>query len=399
MSVERTIKAYSNFSFEDFLQDDYFIARWTNPTPELLAFWNLFKQNVVSEDFVEASAYMDLLHNNQPHLKKAEENELWDAILTSPAPEEPVVRRFTGRAWYAAATAAVILVFVSVQLKRQSSSKTSQSTSLIEFAQRNTTDSSQKRDQTILVYSDSDTTYFKEKNPQIVYQKDSILIAHTSRTKEGLTAYNKLITAHGRRSFLELEDGTKIWVNAGTTLTYPVSFAKDKREIYVDGEIFLDVAHQNDRPFIVNTRDMAVEVLGTRFVVSSYSESSLQQVILASGRVKVHSERKMAYLDPNQMFERKNEQVRKVQVDASKLTSWIHGFYAYDNESFGKIAEQLSRYYGIEIHCNPAISTRTFSGKLNLEEDLDKLLKGLSFSVQFEYKKKNNSIQIYAITS
>ena len=98
-------------------------------------------------------------------------------------------------------------------------------------------------------------------------------------------------------------DGSKVWVNAGTRVIYPVEFEKDKREIYVDGEIYIEVARDENRPFYVRTKDMNVRVLGTKFNVTAYESEAIRSVVLAQGCVQVETARTpKAILAPNQMF-------------------------------------------------------------------------------------------------
>lgn len=395
MSLGRTAEQYNAFTFEDFLQDDYFIAKWTNPTPEIRLFWDAYSQGEVSDGYKQACQYMDLLHDSQPHLSKVEEEDLWQAIAAAqPVAPTQHIRRLRPQLWYAAAVAAIVLLFVGVRVAQRDALPDTENMSLAQFVQSSQVDSGEKREQVSLVISGTEKTYLEGKNPEIVYKDGHVLTSNDKEAQQVLTPFNQLITPHGKRSMLELEDGTKVWVNSGTTITYPVVFAKDKREIYVDGEVFLDVAHQPERPFIVTTRDLSVQVLGTRFSVSAYADVKAQQVVLQSGKVQVNAGHQVAYLAPNQMFEQANGQARKTQVDATRLTSWIHGYYSFESTPFGEIAEQLSRYYGVKIYCDPEVSTRTFSGKLHLEENLDKLLKGLSFSVAFRHQIQGNEIHI-----
>lgn len=102
---------------------------------------------------------------------------------------------------------------------------------------------------------------------------------------------------------LTFSDGSKVWVNAGTRVIYPTEFEKDKREIYVDGEIYIEVARDEERPFYVRTKDMNVRVLGTKFNVTAYESEPIRSVVLAQGCVQVETtQTPKAILAPNQMF-------------------------------------------------------------------------------------------------
>ena len=98
---------------------------------------------------------------------------------------------------------------------------------------------------------------------------------------------NKLVVSYGKRARITLCDGTKIWANAGTVLLYPTYFEDKKREIYVDGEIYIDVTPNPEKPFIIKTSDMGIKVLGTSFNVSAYRDDAEKSIVLVTGKVEV----------------------------------------------------------------------------------------------------------------
>lgn len=106
-----------------------------------------------------------------------------------------------------------------------------------------------------------------------------------------MAKYNQIITAKGKRSQLQLSDGTMLWVNSATRVIYPTQFSETEREIYVDGEIYIEVAKENKRKFIVKTKDFSVQVLGTKFNVSSYENNAISKVLLVEGKVSVKKDK------------------------------------------------------------------------------------------------------------
>ncbi|GHU90597.1 anti-sigma factor [Bacteroidia bacterium] len=204
--------------------------------------------------------------------------------------------------------------------------------------------------------------------------------------------FNTLTVPYGKRSSLTLEDGTHIWVNAGTFLVYPVTFDDDKREIYVDGEIYMDVAKEPNRPFHVKTSDMQVVVLGTSFNVTAYKSDNVSSVVLVNGSVQVRSKdnKKPYMLKPNDMFSKQDNRVNIKQVKASEFISWVNGMYICDNENLESILLRLSRYYNIKISIDKDASGLLCSGKLDLKEDIRDVLNVLSSTapVTYEIDKK-----------
>ena len=150
-----------------------------------------------------------------------------------------------------------------------------------------------------------------------------------------VAAFNQLLVPYGKQTTLTLADGTRVWVNAGSRLIYPSAFDDDRREIYAEGEIYIEVAHDAARPFTVHTGKMDVRVLGTRFYVSSYGRDRTQEVVLRSGSVNVapadapeHGIR----IEPDQRASLDTAGTFRIrEVRAEDYISWIHGYYRFDN--------------------------------------------------------------------
>lgn len=210
--------------------------------------------------------------------------------------------------------------------------------------------------------------------------------------------YNQLIVPIGKRTFLTLADSTRIWVNAGTRIIYPEVFDKNKREIYVEGEIYLDVYHDEKRPFIVKTSDMQVSVLGTSFNVRSYKNDTIHSVVLVSGSVKVKSNKeKSQTLHPNEMYYKTGETTNIETVETYDFISWKDGIYLFDQEKIEVILGRLSKYYGISVTIDPSIRSITYSGKLNLAEDVNKLLDGLTITAPICYQQTTDGTYYFTL--
>ena len=241
-----------------------------------------------------------------------------------------------------------------------------------------------------LIVSEQKTFYLQGEEAVITYDSASIHTGSKKLPKNEVSAYNQLIVPYGKNSLLTLHDGTKIWVNAGTTLVYPVEFEAGKREIYVNGEIFLDVTPDAKRPFIVRTNDFRIQVLGTKFNVQAYASDEKSRIALESGLVNIISENAgNTYLNPNQIFEQSKNGHSSVQdADVSAYTSWIHGLYIYESERLDVILKRLERYYGKEIVADPAVSEITCSGKLDLKDNVEDVLLIICSAAAVEYMKE-----------
>lgn len=209
------------------------------------------------------------------------------------------------------------------------------------------------------------------------------------------TAMNVLSVPKGRRSSLILSDGTKIWVNSGSMLQFPEVFERDKRMIYVEGEIYLEVAKDKNRPFFVKTNRMEVEVLGTSFGVTAYKDEMRQAVVLKEGRVAVEAyEAGRHAIQPNDLFRLENGRTSVCQVDTYDYLSWIDGILQFHEKSLGEVLRRLSRYYRVEFAYPPEIEQLKCSGKLVLFENIEQVLQTLEQTLSLSFEQKAGGIEV-----
>lgn len=245
---------------------------------------------------------------------------------------------------------------------------------------------------TKLILSENNTVILNNKESSIEYEADAIKADDNLILREESSPYNQLITPYGKRSSITFSDGTKAWVNAGSRLVYPAEFNKEKREIYVDGEIYIEVSEDKKRPFIIRTRQMDINVLGTKFNVSAYEADKANSVVLLSGSVSIsrNTDNKDITLKPNQMYSGLEGSHLVENVDASIHILWTQGLYQFESEKLGNIVTRLERYYGIQIGCDAAIAELKCSGKLDMKDDLNKLLEELSRALPITYHQNTD---------
>lgn len=256
-----------------------------------------------------------------------------------------------------------------------------------------------------LVINDHQIITSAEKEAEITYydNKEVLLDDKKGDQKKGILnslaieEFNQLIVPYGKRSVLNLSDGSKIWVNAGTRVVYPSVFSKEKREIYIEGEIFADIAKKEDCPFIVKTKSMETRVLGTSFNITAYNNDTEHRIVLVSGSIKVKIDKRETILAPKQMLSCTDRAFQVKTLDeVSKYTSWKDGLLQYNNESLAVILENLSRYYGYEIICTPDVNFLKCSGKLDLKDNLEAVLTNISKTAPIRYESDDGK---YYITS
>jgi hypothetical protein len=389
MKTKNNPKDYTKFTFEDFLQDDFFIEFVLNPTEESDSFWREFqdenKENLA--DFRKAvNCIKDL---NKDLLDDDNVRMIWNNIKkTNNKKNSKTKIRYITISGLVAASIALFIFFRSYSF---SPTQDIEEQGIKSFAYENTSVTPATEAQLIL----SDDKIVTLSNQESVISYDSTSIKVSSQEilkKEKSAAFNQLIIPKGKRSFLTLSDGTKIWVNSGTRVVFPVEFKGDKREIYVDGEIYIDVQPDKLKSFIVRTSDIDIQVLGTKFNVQAYSSDTQKRIVLKSGSIKLLSETnsKEILMHPNEMFELTDgkENITKVNVDI--YTSWIDGIYICENERLNVILTRLSRYYGVEISVDKESAELKCFGKLELKDELDKVMEIIKYIAPVNYVYNND---------
>jgi len=210
---------------------------------------------------------------------------------------------------------------------------------------------------------------------------------------------NRIIIPYGKRSEVTLADGTHIWLNSGSQLSYPNEFKKDSREVYLSGEAYFDVKPNPKLPFYVITREIRIKVLGTSFNVSCYDEDNLTQTVLIKGKVSAGKNQlftKDIELAPNErlIFDKKTNGLSKDHVDVSFYTSWISGYLVFKNEPITEVYKKLARYYNKNISAEVGLEKISFSGKLDLKNNLEGALENISFASSVKVYESNGSFII-----
>ena len=398
---------YTTYTAEELLNDDFFIQSELHPTEETRSFWSaLVTENPkLGKEIRIARHFIQEFRQRTPSasLSSEEVTGLWRQIEAQNRKYKSNPKR---RYWLVAAVAAAaslcLFLFNPFTVEEKSIDYQSLITSL-----------PQEKSQDIQLLSDKEKLLIKGKESQITYNptgearihaeeiQNQTQTASSSHVKEKKTETEiqlcKLIVPAGRRSSLVLADGTKIWVNSSSTVIYPNLFTGDKREIYVEGEAYLEVAHDSERPFYVKTQTMNVRVLGTRFNVCAYQEDSQQQVVLVSGKVEVEThDQQNQILTPNELFDYDKQQskVSVTKVDTNDYISWKEGYYQFSRQELSVLFKRLSRYYAVPIVWDETVGSLSCSGKLDLTRQIDDVLDNLKKAAPIRIEHDHEKIII-----
>lgn len=205
----------------------------------------------------------------------------------------------------------------------------------------------------------------------------------------------------GSRSRLQLEDGTIVWLNAGSKFSCQSGFPQKNRQVILEGEGYFEVAHNEKLPFIVNAKEIDVKVLGTKFNIKAYSDEQEIAVTLSEGSVnmidKAVPSNSVVMIPQQQAIYNKQTgktEVRKVSTDA--ICQWTTGAHFFNELSFDEIAGQLEKAFDVTfIFHNQERRQLHFFGEFRSTDTLDDILMIMSSSDKFTYRRNNNIIEIY----
>lgn len=227
--------------------------------------------------------------------------------------------------------------------------------------------------------------------------------ASSNKGLENELKMNTVNVPFGKKIMLELCEGTKVWLNAGTKFAFPQEFEEKERKVFIDGEGYFEVTKNKASPFIVLSKNMKVEVLGTKFNIDSYSTNNVCETVLLEGKVNVSSVNKLINkkhrILPNEkaIF---NVDEEKMEVEnepkAVDRIAWIHGWYKFSNEKIDDVLFKIGKYYNIKFIYTKEVIDKALpiSGKLDLQDSIGNVMSTISKISGIEYKIQDDAILI-----
>lgn len=207
------------------------------------------------------------------------------------------------------------------------------------------------------------------------------------------TAMQAITVPAGQYINLNLPDGTAVWLNARTTLRYPVNFNKKQRSVELNGEAYFEVARKEDCPFTVETDRYKVDVLGTKFNIESYKEKMNFSTTLMEGKVRIRSTENpevSLILAPGTKAVCENKKLTVHKVDDYNPYRWKEGLICFKNESFETIMADFEKYYGVSIRVNNKnVNKYKYTGKFRQTDGIDYALRVLQKDITFNYTKND----------
>lgn len=381
---------YKEFNtIEDFIFDDFFVDIVKRNDQDKID--NLFllypdKQDVIKQAIV----LLQYLKIQTPNIPDKQIDEDWDIILHQISKQ----RQNRNKRFYlltvaaVAACAAIIFFMLTPFAKTNIDTPDENLFSLMESAN--------VQNGEVQIIAGNNMTSIGNDETIVQTQEGSLLVGkeHKMESSTIKVEYLTVVVPKGKRTTVKLSDGSVIWVNSGTKVVYPKVFNDKSREIVIDGEAYLDVAKDENKPFVVRTKGFEVKVLGTQFNISAYSSDNENSVVLVKGAVEVTAGSSKGKLLPNQGFFTESGSSSIKNVDVYPYLCWKDGVMQLEGESLDVIMRRLSRYYGLDIQCDKRFISEKYKGKIDLKESIETVLHNLSLSTPMSYTKEGDVIYV-----
>lgn len=399
-----TNKKYSGYSVAELLEDKEFISFVKSIQSKVQ--WDLFlEQNDQSrKELIKAREVIELFNEKNKSLDKEIKESLWRDINRFEKENTQKRKLYQINRYFRVAAAILIIAALGglVYQNIQSSNQSFQFSVASNLKQENPLLILSNGKQIDIQKIDPNITVLKDQNA-IQVDNDSILTNQPITDKTTREArFNEIIVPFGKRTRLLLSDGTKVWLNAGSRLAFPQNFDGRKREVFLEGEAIFDVAKNLNEPFMVHTKDFIVNVTGTVFNVTSYSDDAYSSAVLAEGKIELSSKgglfsNETIHILPGTkgVYDPESKSITALQVNPEDYLSWRDGFMVIRGEKLQEILKKLSRYYNVGITLeDQTIAGETFSGRLDLKESPMEVLTIISHMVPLSVQELNNKLII-----
>ena len=234
---------------------------------------------------------------------------------------------------------------------------------------------------------------------QIKVRNSGSTLVYSTEEEATEINYHTISVPRGAEYSLQLADDTKVYLNAGSVLRYPVTATGEIREVYLSGEAFFEVSPNGDRKFIVHAGDIAVEVVGTAFNVNAYEGQNNIYTTLQEGIIHIRCNDLLHRVTPGTqvIYHKESQTAEYREVETELYTSWKDGYYYFKQKPLGEIMEILSRWYDLEVsYIDQEVRTMEFGGRLKRYDDIGYLLEKMEETRDVKFTIKGKTIMIEA---
>lgn len=212
--------------------------------------------------------------------------------------------------------------------------------------------------------------------------KQGAQLNYADRKNNHAGELNTVETPRGRQFKLTLEDGTQVWLNASSSIRFPVAFTGTERKVEITGEVYFEVAKNKAKPFIVQTGSTKIEVLGTHFNINAYDDEVAVKTTLVEGSVRISKGNNNGILKPGQQAQASGTNTLQIRnnADIDEVLSWKNGRFVFTDADLETIMRQVSKWYDVEVQYSGNIPQRTFTADISRNTNLSEFLKVLELN-------------------
>ena len=246
----------------------------------------------------------------------------------------------------------------------------------------------------IILDSAANGTLTTQGNSKIL-KLNGMLSYNTLKNKSSEVLYNTISTPRGGQYELMLSDGSKVWLNAASSLRFPASFVGKERKVELLGEAYFEVAKNAAMPFKVKVHGMEVEVLGTHFNINSYDNESMIRTTLLEGSVKINKNNSSSLLKPGQQAQMNKAGEIKIinNVDVEEAIAWKEGKFQFDKADIHDIMRQLARWYDVDVEYKGTVSSH-FGGTISRDVNLSQVLNMLHLTGEVNFQIQDKKVVV-----
>jgi len=365
------------------LMHRYFNGTATSEEEEALMQWLSDSKNEAAVKAVMDDVWKD--RADMPEIYTEEQSrQLLQNILS-------VKVKHTGRTiWWSAAAAVLLLVLAGSWWLRTANKPPIAQQSVKDIGPGGNKATLTLANGAVIVLEDAKNGALSKQGAVTIIKLKSGQLAYNNGKTQGNepAALNTLATPRGGQYQVTLPDGTIVWLNSESSITFPTSFTGKNREVALKGEAYFEVAAKVKQPFMVKVNKMEVQVLGTSFNLMAYADEQTVKTTLVEGAVKVAEENKTVVLKPGQQAQTDNNgEIKVVKADLDATIAWKNGLFTFNDATIEDVMRQLGRWYDMEIVYPEGIPQDHFRGEMFRNENMSSVLKilaasGVNFSVQ-----------------
>ncbi|OJV14968.1 MAG: iron dicitrate transport regulator FecR [Dyadobacter sp. 50-39] len=234
----------------------------------------------------------------------------------------------------------------------------------------------------------------REGNTEITKQEDGLVVYNSRPSAPAVAGFNKVSTPRGGQYKVQLPDGSKVWLNASSSIRFPSVFPASERRVAITGEAYFEVTKDRARPFTVSFNGSEVQVLGTRFNVMAYADERVSKTTLVEGSVSVRSKSGKALLRPGQQASLlPGGDIQTAFKPVEEAVAWKEGMFYFKNAGVRDVMRQLSRWYDVEVTYRGEVPVREFTGRVSRQVNLSELVGMLRYA-GVNCRLENNAIVI-----